>query len=242
MSWMGDDAPVFYSRVTFEHDRVSKQIEQKVTALRAEDVRALAEEATRAKEAKRAAGTRDDEKEEEKKEEEEEKEVEKEEEEEEEEPARSRSIPAGSTDISSNATVRDAADDGPGPIIYVARRPFHPTRLAAALRVHLGAASTELDPLEGLPGDGGGGEVAAATAAASRAAAAAAAVAARAERAFGGSSDPAVAAAAAALASFVAASRGRGGGGGDSRREAPVLGGNVKAGGDARPRRVPSAA
>ena len=204
VSWMGDDAPVFYSRVTFEHDRVSKQIEQKVTALRAEDVRALAEEAMRAKEAKRAAGTRDDEKEEEKKEEEEvEKEVEKEEEEE--EPARSRSIPAGSTDISSNAEVRDAAADGPGPIIYVARRPFHPTRLAAALRVHLGAASTELDPLEGLPGDGGGGEVAAATAAASRAAAAAAAVAARAERAFGGSSDPAVAAAAAALASSAAA-------------------------------------
>ena len=61
VSWMGDDAPVFYSRVTFEHDRVSKQIEQKVTALRAEDVRALAEEATRAKEAKRAAERQEDE-------------------------------------------------------------------------------------------------------------------------------------------------------------------------------------
>jgi hypothetical protein len=42
VSWMGDDARVFYSRVTFEHDRYSKQISQKVTGLRAEELRALA--------------------------------------------------------------------------------------------------------------------------------------------------------------------------------------------------------
>ena len=43
VSWMGDDARVFYSRVTFEHDKYSKQISQKVTGLRAEELRALAE-------------------------------------------------------------------------------------------------------------------------------------------------------------------------------------------------------
>ena len=42
VSWMGDDARVFYSRVTFEHDKYSKQISQKVTGLRAEELRALA--------------------------------------------------------------------------------------------------------------------------------------------------------------------------------------------------------
>ena len=226
VSWMGDDAPVFYARVTFEHDRQSKQIEQKVTALRAEDVRALAKE---------AKGDKD---EEEKEEEEEEEEEQKEEEK---EPARSRSIPAGPADVSLDVssgrdTADDAAaadaDDRPGPIIYSARRPFHPARLAAVLRVHLGtgAASTgEVDPRGEETraaidaGFSDGGEVKAATEAASRAAAAAAVVAARAERAFGGSSDPAVAAAASALASSAAAAaacrrRRR------RRREAPVLG------------------
>ena len=42
VSWMGDDARVFYSRVTFEHDKYSKQISQKATGLRAEELRALA--------------------------------------------------------------------------------------------------------------------------------------------------------------------------------------------------------
>ena len=125
MSLDVDDAPVFYARVTFEHDRQSKQIEQKVTALRAEDVRALAKE---------AKGDKD---EEEKEEEEEEEEEQKEEEK---EPARSRSIPAGPADVSLDVssgrdTADDAAaadaDDRPGPIIYSARRPFHPARLAA---------------------------------------------------------------------------------------------------------------
>ena len=118
------------------------------------------------------------------------------------EPARSRSIPAGPADVSLDVssgrdTADDAAaadaDDRPGPIIYSARRPFHPARLAAVLRVHLGtgAASTgEVDPRGEETraaidaGFSDGGEVkAAATEAASRAAAAAAVVAARAERA-----------------------------------------------------------
>ena len=157
--WLADGAPVFYSRVAFEHDRASKQIEQK-----AESVTEAAEAAISAAAAEAAKAARDAV----------------------EAPA-SPETPSGERTIATTPPSpettsgrRDDDDDGddddddePPPVIYVAKRPFHPGRFAACLRAHF-----ELE----TAADGGGGvgrkgidasalvESAAAAAAAARAA------------------------------------------------------------------------
>ena len=203
---MTDDTPVFYSKVTFEHDRRSKQIVQRV-----ENVTDIVEAAisanaayaavTRADgdasgsrnrgemDAKPSTGSTDA------------------------KPSRETDakLPretdsTGSTDYAKSP---DSTGSSPSSVTYDARRPFHPGRLAATLRAHfslaLGNASRNSTE---EPSDVAAAEAAVEAAeAAARAATAAEALAERLRAALEASADPvAVAAAASSAASAASAS------------------------------------
>ena len=217
------DAPVFYARVTFEHDKNSKQIEQAVRNVTDAVAAARRELETEEKEEEKQEGrcgpdaardslgddqTRI-------------------------ETAVSRDAePTAATasdarDVSerrSDAETKtetetdsgkktDSTDSAAEPVVYVATRPFHPARLAKTLRAHFARLDTTPEVPVVLSGAGGAAAVAAAAARAAEAATEAASEAERMVRALtrqsrgaSGGADPAAAAAAASAAASASAS------------------------------------
>ena len=201
---MTDDAPVFYSKVTFEHDRRSKQIVQRVENVTDVVEAAISANASRATNAdgdasgnRNRGGENPPTK-----------------------PSRETDAkPSRETDAKSphetdaksprETDSTGSTDAKPSSVMYDARRPFHPGRLAATLRAHfslaLGNASRNSTE---EPSDVAAAEAAVEAAeAAARAATAAEALAERLRAALGASTDPvAVAAAASSAASAASAS------------------------------------
>ena len=219
------DAPVFYARVTFEHDKNSKQIEQvvrnvtdAVAAARRERREEEKEEETALVPEKNAA--RDSGDDETRTEEAVSRDA---------EPTAATKNASDARDVSerrSDAETEtetetdpkkkkktDSTDSAVAPVVYVATRPFHPARLAKTLRAHFARLDMTPEVPEVSSGAGGAAAVAAAAARAAEAATEAASEAERMVRALtrqsrgaSGGADPAAAAAAASAAASASAS------------------------------------
>ena len=116
-SWLaGEETPVFYNRVTFEHDKNSKQIAQQV-----ENVTDVVVAAMEAMEAEREVGTESDVKIPE---------------------ASAKETERETVNTADSTADSSASESKETPMVYVAKRPFYPKRLKKTLLEHFANLTT----------------------------------------------------------------------------------------------------